>query len=59
MKKNGSKEKVEGIIQALNPRRNQSGRKLEKEFKDLTKKEKRAEVVVTEGHVHYVLGCFS
>lgn len=59
--KTGSKEKekVEGIIQALNPRRNQSGRKLEKEFKDLTKNKKYAEVVITEGHVHYVLGCFS
>lgn len=59
--KTGSKEKekVEGIIQALNPRRNQSGRKMEKEFEDLTKDEKYAEVVITEGHVHYVLGCFS
>ncbi|KAG7361853.1 hypothetical protein IV203_036954 [Nitzschia inconspicua] len=59
--KTGSKEeeKVEGFIQALNPRRSQSGRKLEKEFKGLTKNEKYAEVVITEGHVHYVLGCIS
>ncbi|KAG7355452.1 hypothetical protein IV203_000138 [Nitzschia inconspicua] len=56
--KTGSKEKVEGLIQALNPRWNQSGRKLKKEIKDLTKNEKYAEVVITEGHVHYVLGCF-
>ena len=55
----GGQTEVAGIIQALNPRCKQSGRKLVKKFQELTGKEKYAEVIITKGHVHYVLGCFS
>ena len=58
--KTDSKEQVEGIIQALNPRLNESGRELKCEFnKDLTENGKCADVVFTEGHVHCVFGCLS